>query len=49
MIDILSELEAITGVSAADDPFTFALCLIPFLWIAKNFFGMLYSFVTGGK
>lgn len=48
MTTIVTELEGIIGVSASDDPFVFALCLIPLCWIIKNVFGLLYSFI-GGK
>lgn len=48
MTTIVTELEGIIGVSASDEPFVFALCLIPVLWVVKNVFGMLYSFL-GGK
>lgn len=47
MTSVIDELEAILGVSAEDNPLVFALCLIPVLWIVKQFFSICYSFLTG--
>lgn len=46
MTTIYDQLETILGIDGREEPLLFCVTVVVLLYIVKNIFGMLYSFIN---